>query len=106
MHDQSTPVEVKAYGLKCESVESDSKGALAKEVFDPDSGITKYYLKYATKGPEAGKLYNHLSPMFSKDAISKARYEFKRVPKETFELYLKFLQTENPAWVRNAERVY
>ena len=31
-------------------------------------------------------------------------YAFKKVTKECYDLYLRFLQTKNPAFLRNAER--
>ena len=34
----------------------------------------------------------------------KNEYEFKKVSKEIFDMYLNFLSTKNLAWLNNAER--
>ena len=104
-------VEVTAYGLGGKEVDVDSSEALAKKSFDPATGVTRYWLKRATAGPDAGRLYNPQSPTFNADAAKRVRndmgrgqYEFRKATAEAFELYLRFLVTGNPTHIRQAER--
>lgn len=73
---------------------------------------TLWYVKVAVTGGDAGHLANpvsltHTKGDFSrkKDRYGRDRYEYKLVSKQVWELYHRFLETRNVAWLRNAERV-
>lgn len=111
MSDPNTGVSTVAYGTSGAEVESTSAGALAKATTDNETGNARYWLKYATGGPDAGHLYNPQSPTFNagqarrfRPESGRAQYEFRRVTKESFDLYLRFLRTGNLANLRQAER--
>jgi hypothetical protein len=94
-------VEVDATNLEC----------VAKKAFDPATGSTRFWIKRATAGPDAGHLFNPQSPMFEpasigrvNDALGRGQYEFRTASEEQFDLYLNFLRTNNPSYVRHAER--
>lgn len=79
----------------------DDSNCVAKQAFDPATGNTMYWAKRASRGPEAGFLYNPLSANFIGNA---SEYVFKKVTEEAFGLYKQFLVTGNTSYVRNAER--
>lgn len=74
---------------------------------------TKYYVRVGVTGPESGHFFNPWSQMhvgkniasaFDK-RMGKRKFEWKKVKKEAFDLYHKFLVTKNAAWLHNAQRV-
>lgn len=73
---------------------------------------TMWFVKITTSGGDAGHLanpvsLNHATSDYSKvDRFGRNRYDYKQVTKEVFELYHKFLETRNIAWLRNAERIW
>ncbi len=76
-----------------------------------DITIKEYLVKKGTVGADAGHLLNPNSIWFidgqetSFDKRSGRKvFEFSKVTKSCFDFYLKFLQTKNPAYLRNAER--
>jgi len=115
--DPSKPVGlgeplIVGYADKGKHVDVNSKECLAKAVTTPEAaGDTKYFIKRATMGAEAGRIFNPHSPNFSDygsnrfwSEIGRAQYEFKPATKAAFELYLHFLTTGNLASLRQAER--
>jgi len=80
--------------------------ACAKQVKN-NNGSERYFIKKAANGQlfDQNNLW-HVPG--TENAFDKRRgrniYEFTQVNKECFEFYLKFLQTKNPAYLRNAER--
>lgn len=73
---------------------------------------TSYYLMFATAGPAIGHILNINSMSYrpgdeTKFEAGRGRklYEFRKVSKEMFDLYLKFLQTSNEKYILQAERL-
>lgn len=71
-----------------------------------------FFVKFAVEGPDRGHMLNPYSIYFREgdDVRIEARrgsmrYEFKRVTKEAFELYLKFLKTKTTSYRTAAERL-
>lgn len=102
------PVEV-GFAFGGDVVQPDNPLALAKSCHYDDR--TLWYVKITNSGGDAGHLANPVSLNHAKtdytkvDRNSKKRYDYKQVSKEVFELYHKFLETRNVAWLRNAERI-
>ena len=66
---------------------------------------TKYYLKQERR---YGYLYNPKG-MYSeiakkRDSAGQSQWKFRQVNEKVFNMYLKFLETKNEAWLNNAER--
>lgn len=86
-------------------IESDiEKKAFAKKI--TTNNIDKFYIKVGTYG----KIFNPIG-MYSEgkntkflSRAGKNEYQFKKVKKEIFDMYLNFLSTKNLAWFNNAER--
>lgn len=100
---------ISGYGKNGFSVNPDSRECLAKKIANKACAI--YFVKVATKGTEKGNLYNHMSPSFDErnsnkfnNEIGKSQYEFAKVSREVFDLYLQFLNSENVIYLRKAER--
>jgi hypothetical protein len=90
------------YTASAETCPLDSKAAVAKQIG------SKRYAKRATRGIEAGCLYNPDSAMgdharFHSDR-GQDQYEFVEVTTEAFDAYLRFLRSKNPVHLRHAER--
>jgi len=110
-------MSAKGYKMGGGEENPDSPDCLAKEVKDEvldggDAASPTYWLKTGTVGAECGKLFDpngvlHQPGSESKAAarLGKNRYEFKRVSREKFETYLRFLKTGNPLHLRFAERL-
>lgn len=89
----------------------DDKLAFAKES-SFSNGTVRYYIKFATRGPESGCMLDPYSPwfqelnpkIFDKRNNFVAKYEFRSVKKEIFDLYLHFLKTQKHMFLRQAER--
>ncbi len=84
----------------------------AKAIKDNESGNTKYYVKYAMNGPNAGSLLNRNSPLFTvgddtrkQTSAGRNRYEFKKVNEEAYLSYLRYLKSGNEAHLRIAQRL-
>jgi hypothetical protein len=89
-----------AWGGK--SVDPDSPESLAKFVKDEFTGNVSYWLKRASVGIEAGKLYNPQSPTFG----GKSKYVYRKANKESFDAFVKFLSPpNNVSYLRVAERM-
>lgn len=102
----ATPAEVTGFGHDGKDIDPTTDRCLAKKVFDPDLNARTYFLKFATEGPDRGRLYNPVG-LFTDTQTSLARgaYQFRKVPVEKFDLYIHFLKTGNPAHFRQAERI-
>ncbi len=103
--------EVTGYGFGCKVIETTSGACLAKKSFDPATKQTMYWLKRATVGGDAGKLFNPHSPNFSEiganrifDAVGRGQYEFYKASQDSFDAYLRFLESGNILHLRHAER--
>ena len=104
-------IETTGYGLGGFEIDPNCDDALAKVVTDKKTGRSSYWLKRATSGPDSGNLFNPQSPTFNAQAakrfhsaMNRGQYVYRKASKDSFELYLKFLQTGNPLNLRNAER--
>lgn len=71
----------------------------------------EFYVKKGKSGPESSHFLNPNGMWFtdgSERGFDKRSgrnvFEFTKVTKAAFDYYLKFLQTKNPAYLRNAER--
>ena len=91
-----------AVGFHGKAVERDSTLCLAKRLHN------RFFLRRATTG--SFRLFNVLSDnvkeldSFHTDT-GRQRWEFFSVPEDSYALYVKFLETENPVFLRNAERL-
>jgi hypothetical protein len=81
-----------------------ASNAYAKESTDVDTGRKTYWVKVAVAGPERGLMYNPTSPSFSKEY--EGHYVFRKVSEQAFKCYMRFLETRNPLYARQAERNY
>jgi len=93
-------VTVDGFALGGKRVEPDAANCLAKRAKDCATSIERYWLKRATTGNNAGKLYNPNWPIHD----SKAEYAFVKATKEAFDSYVRFLETDNPLFLHQAER--
>ena len=96
--------EVVAYTERLQEVDEKSPDAYAKRV--NVNGRTYYYVKQDSYG----RLYNP-SGMYSENRQNKQlrhagrpNWVFREVEKKVYDLYTKFLETKNAAWLSNAER--
>jgi hypothetical protein len=98
---------VAAYGLGMAEYDPQDERALAKVVHDEELDRRSYWLKIAVAGPEAGSLHNHHSPYYVGDARQRQRgtmtYEWKKVTREAYEAYLRFLKTDQLVHLRHAQ---
>jgi hypothetical protein len=81
--------------------------AVAKKISTEEAN--SFYVKRGTSGLEATRLLNVNSMWYDKDKvfnkkIGKNVFEYSKVTETCFNLYLRFLQTKNVAYLRNAER--
>lgn len=70
----------------------------------------KCWVRFATVGPNAGSMYDPAKAEVGdlnreRNWRGTRQYEFRPVKPEAFSLYLQFLQTANPSFLRQAERV-
>ena len=102
------PVEI-GFKFGGDIVDPKDPESLAKSCHCSDR--TLWYIKVANSGGDAGHFVNpvsltHVDGDFrKKDRYGRKRYDYKLVTKQVFELYFKFLETRNAAWLRNAERM-
>ena len=88
----------------------DSPKCHAKIRINKKTDRRTFYVKVGTFGYETGRLYNPLSEMSvidtneSKKRKGLDRYTMKRVNKDVFDLYMKFLKTRNKLYIEFAER--
>lgn len=96
-----------AKGRQIVSVDDDT--CVAKQI--DGENHTVYLIKQGTRGAETGLLYNHMSPTFEErtqnrlhSETGRRQFEFVKVKKEVFDLYLQFLESGNLIYLRKAER--
>ncbi len=111
MSSQLQDVETKFYGLDGRESLTDLPGSIAKLSVDSENNSTKWFIKFATMGADAGHMFNPQSPNFDKSQLEafyekfgRAYYEFRKVSKAAFDYYLAFLKGGNPLHLRQAER--
>jgi hypothetical protein len=104
------PTAASGFSLEGE-VAADDPGCLAKRVYDPATGNTRYWLKRATRGSESGMLFNPHSPSFDArnqqkvhNYLGRNQYEFRPATQAAFESFLRFLSTGNNRYLIQAER--
>jgi hypothetical protein len=104
-------VQITGYTLGGKEADPAIPMCLAKKSFDPATGISRYWLKRASNGPDAGHLFNPHSPNFDRSTalafhahLGRGQYEFRRVNQAAFDAYLAFLQGGNLRDLRQAER--
>jgi hypothetical protein len=75
-------------------------------------GQSNYYVKFGMYGIDSGHLYDPWNPNapilqtnISESLSGRKLYDWRRVTKETFDLYFRFLKTRNHAYLRQAERL-
>ena len=86
-------------------------GSDAKHVDTPEIALCKQengknFVRFGLRG----EMYNphglfETNPNKMLSARGKPAWEFRRVSDKVFKYYLKFLQTRNVSWLRNAERM-
>jgi hypothetical protein len=107
---QEPNIEIEiGYAMGGQIIDSDEPESLAKVVHVGKN--IQYYVKYATYGGDAGHMVNpnglnhNKSDFTAIDRYGREKYTYRKVRKEVFDLYKKFLETRNIAWLRQAERV-
>lgn len=102
------PMET-GYGLLGKEVDASSVQCVAKKVEGQFS--TTYFIKKANSGADAGRMYSHHSENhmpgqnpLKPTADGRSRYEFRKVTQNAFDYYLAYLRSDNPAFLRIAER--
>lgn len=103
--------ELNGYTMGGDKVAHDSDVSLAKVSYDPATKLSSYWIKVARSGMDSGHPYNPQSPTATINAgqslareLERGQYTYKKVPKESFDLYVKFLANRNPVDFRNAQR--
>ena len=90
------------YTVGLEEVDESSDLAYAKRVMANDKQI--YYIKQ----DRYGNLFNPQGMYSERNQSQNTRFsktwDFRVVTAKAFDLYLKFLETKNEAWLSNAER--
>ena len=87
------------------TVEADSENVFAKKIFRSGSSV-KFYIRTGNNG----NIYNPVSIYGEEkvntflDRVCKDGLKFREVNEKVFTFYLKFLNTQNIAWLHNAER--
>lgn len=87
------------------TVEADSENVFAKKIFRSD-GSVKFYIRTGNNG----NIYNPVSIYGEEkvntflDRVCKDGLKFREVNEKVFTFYLRFLSTQNIAWLHNAER--
>jgi hypothetical protein len=88
----------------------DSDGAFAKKIEHP-SGHTEFFVKFATAGPEVGRMLNPWGFYYKpgderriEPQMGRKRYEYRKVNERTFDAYIQFLKTRSQRYILNAER--
>jgi hypothetical protein len=88
-------------------------GAAAMVVLGGDTPESpSYYVAVATNGPDFGHVYNPAGVYAKADdlygeraAYGRKAYEFRRVAKETFEVYVEYLQQRIPSQYVHVDRM-
>lgn len=88
------------FGPGGKEISVDDPLCLAKTTQDQCTKITRHWLKRATNGVNAGKLYNPHWPLFD----TRTNYVFCKASEEAFRAYLRFLETDNTLFLMRAER--
>ena len=90
------------YTIGLETVEEENPVAYAKRV--SVEGTVSHYIKQ----DKYGNLFNPQGLYSERNESKNTRYNktwsFKSVTPKSFDLYLRFLETKNEAWLSNAER--
>lgn len=72
----------------------------------------KYFILYNNYGPEAGQPVNPNTALDDalgrtyNTKLGRSRHELREVKKQQFNLYLKFLKTQNAGYLKELERIY
>ncbi len=87
-------------------ITSDEKKGYAYVRINDQNNSEQYYLKIGLYG----KIFNPMG-LYSEgrenkflSKIGKNEYNFTKVNKKVFDMYINFLRTKNIAWINNAER--
>jgi len=96
---------------KNDSSDGETKDVIRVKAIIDEPEETNYYIKKCNMGADASHLLNPNS-IWYKDGetrgFDKTRgkdyYSYSKVNENCFKLYLKFLETKNQAYLRNAER--
>ena len=104
--EPSTIIKDVFYNESLEEVDEKDSSVCAKAVVVGDR--TKYYKYYLKQERRSGYLYNPKG-MYSgaskrRDTAGQSQWKFRQVNEKVFNMYLKFLETKNEAWLNNAER--
>jgi hypothetical protein len=104
----SLPVEI--HYKERGKITDDINGSFAMRRSHP-GGLTEYFIKQATAGAGTGRVLNPWGLYYSagdehkfEKEMGRKRYQFKKVNKEIFDMYIKFLETRNERHLLNVER--
>ena len=102
--DSEVKREVTAYSELLREVEEDSIDAYAKVITVNDK--VSYHLKQDKYGSlfNPHGMYQEGTQRKQMRHAGRPRWTFRRVDQGVYNLYLKFLETKNEAWLHNAER--
>ena len=104
--EPSTIIKDVFYNESLEEVDEKDSSVCAKAVVAGDRA--KYYKYYLKQERRSGYLYNPKG-MYSeaskrRDSSGQSQWKFRQVNEKVFNMYIKFLETKNEAWLNNAER--
>lgn len=92
------------------AISDDEQRAFAKKVINP-SGVTTFYVKFATAGSNTGRMLNPWGLFYQEGdesryekQMGRYRYEYQKVSEGVFNSYLHFLKTRSERHLLHAER--
>lgn len=98
------------YDFNGKEVDSENKSVVAKQLFFDETKTDKYLVRVCSHGPDSGLFFN--PQIHEKGGINKIdtqtgreKFFFRPTNKDSFNLYVKFLQTGNISLLRNAQRL-
>jgi hypothetical protein len=100
---------VKGLDFNNKEVSAGEWGCVAKYSKSEPSNLERFFIRVCNDGPDNGLFYNPSvhpqSDLKRFDAFKgKRRFEFKVVNKESYDMYVQFLENKNPSLLKNAER--
>jgi hypothetical protein len=107
-HGEVQSVELAGYSFRGLPIDNpEAPECLCKKAKDPGTGTSRYFVKFVMAGSNAGNMIDPNDETDLKrrgDWTAAGHFGFRPVSQLAFDLYLKFLQTGNQAWRRQASR--
>ena len=109
LEQKANPIKVVAYDKKANPIDSENHGCVARITTHEKTGLEKCEVRVCTRGIDSGLFFNPLSHLHE-DLIrfdshtGKLRFWWREVNRTSFDQYVQFLQNENQAMLRMAQR--